>query len=132
MISGIRYRLNYSGIEMNSSEKGVEVTVTLSRGEERFSATAGGSKLPFSRMRCIAKATLDAVKKCTNDKTFFELASTELVRSNGRAIVMTQVYCIPELTPLIGCAYAEPDSDAAVVQSVMDAINRKLEIYTGV
>jgi hypothetical protein len=115
---------------MHTSDKGVEVTVTLSRDEERFNGTAIGSKLPFSRMRCIAQATLDAVKKCTNDTCFFELASTELIRSNGRAIVLTQVYCIPELTPLIGCVYAEPDSDAAVVQSVMDAINRKLEIYT--
>jgi hypothetical protein len=130
MMAGVRYRLNYSGIQMHTSDKGVEVTVTLSRDEERFNGTAIGSKLPFSRMRCIAQATLDAVKKCTNDTCFFELASTELIRSNGRAIVLTQVYCIPELTPLIGCVYAEPDSDAAVVQSVMDAINRKLEIYT--
>jgi len=130
MMSGIRYRLNYSGIRMHSSEEGVEVTVTLSRDEERFSGTAIGSTLPFSRMRCIAQATLDAVKKCTNDTCFFELASTELIRSNGRAIIITQVYCIPELTPLIGCVYAEPDSDAAVVQSALDAINRKLEVYT--
>ncbi len=130
MLTDIRYRLNYSGIQMHSSDNGVEVTVTLSRDEERFSGTAIGSKLLFSRMRCIAQATLEAVKKCTNDTCFFELASTELIRSNGRAIVMTQIYCIPELTPLIGCVYAEPDTDAAVVQSVMDAINRKLEIYT--
>jgi len=130
MMSDISYRLNYSGIRMNSSEEGVEVTVTLSRDEDRFSGTAIGSTLPFSRMRCIAQATLDAVKKCTSDTYFFELASTELIRSNGRAIIVTQVYCIPELTPLIGCVYAETDSDAAVVQSVLDAINRKLEIYT--
>lgn len=130
IMSGMRFRLNYSGIQMHSSEKGVEVTVTLSKGEERFSGMAIGSTLPFSRMRCIAQATLDAVKKCTNETSFFELASTELIRSNGRAIIVSQVYCIPELTPLIGCVYAEPDVDAAVVQSVLDAINRKLEMYT--
>jgi hypothetical protein len=37
---------------------------------------------------------------------------------------------LPENTPLIGCVYAEPDQDAAVAQSVLDAINRKLEIFT--
>ena len=81
-------------------------------------------------MRCIAQATLDAVKACTGGASFFELASVEVIQSNGRAIVVSQVFCLPENTPLIGCVYAEPDQDAAVAQSVLDAINRKLEIYT--
>jgi len=81
-------------------------------------------------MRCIAQATLDAVKACTGGAAFFELASVELISSNARKIIVSQVFCLPENAPLIGCVYAEQDQDAAVAQSVLDAINRKLEIYT--
>ena len=75
-------------------------------------------------------AASEAVKVCTGGTSFFELANVELIHSNGRAIIVSQVYCLPENTPLIGCVYADPDHDAAVAQSVLDAINRKLEIYT--
>ena len=81
-------------------------------------------------MRCIAQATLDAVKACTGGTAVFELASTETVHSNGRAIVISQVFCLPEMTPLVGCVFADPDPDAAVAQSVLDAINRKLSLYS--
>ena len=130
LVTGMGFRLIYSGISMRSSGKEVEVSVILARDEERFTGTAVGSSIPFSRMRCIAQATLDAVKACTNGTSFFELASVEVIQSNARAIVVSQVFCLPENTPLIGCVYAEPDQDAAVAQSVLDAINRKLEIYT--
>ena len=130
LVTGMGFRLIYSGISMRSSGKEVEVSVVLARDEERFTGTAIGSSIPFSRMRCIAQATLDAVKACTGGASFFELASVEVIQSNGRAIVVSQVFCLPENTPLIGCVYAEPDQDAAVAQSVLDAINRKLEIYT--
>ncbi len=130
VISGMGFRLIYSGISMRSSGKEVEVSVVLAREEERFTGTSLGSAIPFSRMRCIAQATLDAVKACTGGTSFFELASVETIQSNARTIIVSQVYCLPENTPLIGCVYAEPDQDAAVAQSVLDAINRKLEIYT--
>ena len=130
LITGMGFRLIYSGISMRSSGKEVEVSVVLARDEERFTGTAIGSSIPFSRMRCIAQATLEAVKACTGGAAFFELANVEVIQSNARAIVVSQVYCLPENTPLIGCVYAEPDQDAAVAQSVLDAINRKLELYT--
>lgn len=130
VISGMGFRLIYSGISMRSSGKEVEVSVVLAREEERYTGTSLGSAIPFSRMRCIAQATLDAVKVCTGGSAFFELASVEMIQSNARSIIVSQVYCLPENTPLIGCVYAEPDQDAAVAQSVLDAINRKLEIYT--
>lgn len=130
MPGGPGSRLVYSGINMRSTGKDTEVTVLLERGEEQYTGAAVGSAIPFSRMRCIAQATLDAVKSCTGGSAFFELASTETVQSNGRAIVISQVYCLPELTPLVGCVFSEPDPDAAVSQSVLDAINRKLELYT--
>ncbi|MEA5047421.1 MAG: hypothetical protein VB034_02305 [Eubacteriales bacterium] len=129
MLTGGGVRLTYSGISMRTAGKEVEVSVALTRGEERYVGTAVGSAIPFSRMRCIAQATLDAVKNCTNGTAVFELASTETIHSNGRAIVISQVFCLPELTPLIGCVFTEPDPDAAVAQSVLDAINRKLAIY---
>ena len=121
---------NVAGINVRTSDKNVDVSVTLRRDTEEFTGTAHGGSFQFSRMRSIAQATLDAVKACTGGTSFFELASTELVRSNGRSIVLTQVYDMTDATPLIGSAYADPDGDAAVVQSVLDAINRKLEIYT--
>ena len=130
VISGICFRLMYAGFSMRSTGKEVEVSVTLTRDEERFTGTSIGSAVLFSRMRCIAQATLDAVKYCTGGVAVFELASVELIHSNGRPIVISQVYCLPENTQLIGCVYADPDRDAAVAQSVLDAINRKLEVYS--
>lgn len=127
---GLRFRLAYAGIDIHKSAGEIEIDVSLSENGSAFSGRASGSSLPFYRMRCIAKATLDAVKKATGGTQFFELDATELVRSNGRSIVLTQVYDMTDATPLIGSAYADPDGDAAVVQSVLDAINRKLEIYT--
>lgn len=130
MIPGMNFRLTFSGISMRTSGKEVEVSVALARGEDRYIGTAVGSAIPFSRMRCIAQATLDAVKNCTGGATIFEFASTETVHSNGKAIVISQVYCLPEMTPLVGCVFADPDPDAAVAQSVLDAINRKLALYS--
>jgi len=88
LITGMGFRLIYSGISMHSSGKEVEVSVVLARDEERFTGTAVGSSIPFSRMRCIAQATLDAVKACTNGSSFFELASVEVIQSNSRSIVV--------------------------------------------
>ncbi len=130
VISGICFRLMYSGINMRTSGKDIEVSVELTTEDEHFTGTATGSAAPFSRMRCIAQATLDAIKKCTGETSIFELANVELVHSNGRSIVISQVFCLPENTLLIGCVFADPDRDAAVAQSVLDAINRKLEVYT--
>ncbi len=130
VISGICYRLTYSGISLRSSGKELEVTVFLSREDERFSGTVVGSSIPLSRLRCVAQATLDAVKHCTGETAFFELGGVEMIHSNGHAIIISQVTCLPENMPLIGCVYADTDRDAAVAQSVLDAINRKLEIYT--
>lgn len=130
MISGMHFRLAYSGIDMHTTAGEIEVSVTLTQSGEEFTGKATGSSLPFSRMRCIAVATLEAIRACTGGTPFFELASTELIRSNGRQIVLTQVYCTTDAQPLLGSVYAEPDADAAVAQSVLDAINRKLEIYT--
>ncbi len=130
MLACANYRLNYSGISMHTTGKNVEVSVALTRDAERFVGTAIGSAAPFSRMRCIAQATLDAVKTCTGGTAVFELASTETIHSNGHAIVIAQVFCLPEMTPLVGCVFADPDPDAAVAQSVLDAINRKLSLYS--
>ncbi len=130
MIAASNFRLTYSGISMKTNGKEVEVSVALTRDTEKYVGTAVGSAMPFSRMRCIAQATLDAVKTCTGGNAVFELASAETIHSNGRAIVISQVYCLPEFTPLIGCVFTEPDPDAAVAQSVLDAINRKLALYS--
>ncbi len=130
MMTGLNFRLTYTGVSVLSASGKVESSVTLTKDNEQFVGNAIGSVLPFSRMRSIALATLDAVKACTGGTSFFELAGIELVRSCGRPIIITQVYCIPDCAPLIGCVFGEPDADAAVAQSVLDAINRKLEFYT--
>lgn len=130
VLESAHVRLNYAGINMHTNGKEIEVSVSLSRDSEEFVGTAVGSAAPFSRMRCIAQATLDAVRTCTGGTSIFELASVETIRSNGHAIVISQVFCLPEMTPLVGCVFADPDPDAAVAQSVLDAINRKLSLYS--
>lgn len=130
MLASANYRLMFSGISMRTTGKEVEVSVALTRDAEQFVGTAVGCAVPFSRIRCIAQATLEAVKACTGGTAVFELASTETIHSNGRAIVISQVFCLPEMTPLVGCVFVEPDPDAAVAQSVLDAINRKLSLYS--
>ncbi len=123
-------RLTYAGFELHTLLNEFEVTVTLSRGGVQYAGKSSGSTLPFARKRAIALATLDAVKAYTGGTSFFELGSIDLLHSGGRQILITQVYCVEDCKPLIGCVYADQDADAAVAQSVLDAINRKLEIYT--
>ena len=130
LFAGMSCRLAYDGIDVHATSVAVEVTVALSKDGVKHAGTASGSMLQFSRLRCIAQATLEAVKSCTGGTSFFEFANAEIVRLGGRPIVVTQIYCIPDATPLIGCVCAEPNADAAVAQSVLDAINRKLELFT--
>jgi hypothetical protein len=103
----------------------------FSRGEDRFVGTAVGSAIPFfQNERCIAQATLDAVKRCNGSARILSWRIRKTVHPTAGLSLFRRLYCLPELTPLVGCVFTEPDPDAAVAQSVLDAINRKLAIYS--
>jgi len=119
-------RLVYDGVSVHATPSAVEVTVTLRRNGECYTGGANGTALQFSRLRCVAQATLEAVEACLGGTPQFELAHAEIIRLGERLIAVAQIYSVADAVPLVGCVFAEANADAAVVKSVLDAVNRKI------
>lgn len=121
-------RLAFFGMEVHTRGRQLEAGVTLAGVGQCFTGRAGGSILPPSRRQCIAQATLEAVHAFAGEAARYELGAVDCAQLSGRGITVAQVLSLPGGKALLGSAYTDPDADAAVVRSVLDAVNRQLSL----
>lgn len=123
------FRLVLDGVTTRTNGKELHVTVILSKGDCKLQGEATGANTAFSRRRTVALACLTAISQCTS--TPFELAGVEAVTLFGESIFVCQVYSPIFDKSFVGSAVAEQDTDVAVVQCVLAALNRRIAILPG-
>ena len=119
-------RLAFFGMEVHTQGRALEAGVTLAGFGQCRTGRARGSTLPFSRRQCIAQATLEAGHAFTGEAARYELRAVDCAELSGKGVTVAQVLSLTGGKDLLGSAYTQPDADAAVVRSVLDAVNRQL------
>ncbi len=126
MMERLDSRLVFTGVQIRVEGVNVVATVMLKRGGREVEGSASGTNLQYTRRRCVAMATLDAITKCT--QLIFELAGVESVPLFGSEVVVSQVFSPADGRCLVGSSVSEADQDVAVVQSVLGAVNRRVAL----
>ena len=62
----------------------------------------------------------------TGEAARYELRAVDCAELSGKGVTVAQVLSLTGGKDLLGSAYTQPDADAAVVRSVLDAVNRQL------
>ncbi len=123
------FRLVLDGVATRTSNKELQVTVTLKKGGQMLRGESTGANTLFSRRRTVALACLAAISQCTS--TLFELAGIETVSLFGENIFVCQVYSPTFDKRYVGSAVAGQDADVAIVQCVLSALNRCIAVLPG-
>ncbi|MGI5878030.1 MAG: hypothetical protein ACOX7W_05420 [Christensenellales bacterium] len=120
--------------ELNITYRGSEAmtaSVTLICGEESYTGAATTRHLTLMRGQAIAEATVDAIQKITGSRslmTVAEVKETQIYKQ--RAIMVAVLFSYGSQSELLlGSALVRADENQAVVNAVLDALNRKLSVY---
>lgn len=120
-------RLRYDGMTASTHGTRLDVTVSLSCGEEVRTGSSSCSTSAVSRVRGVAQATLNAIGGFTGSPEQFELMATDFTAAMGQKVLLAVVHSPSEGRHFLGSAFAAPDPDSAAVHAVLDALNRRLE-----
>ncbi len=121
-------RFRFIGIETRIFNGRGEITVTLSRdGEHKEGKSSYIGKHIYSRLRCVALATMDAISLHIGGefKDRFELILAETAEIGGNMAAIACI-CDDRGRQLLGNAFITEDSDNAMVRAVLNALNRHL------
>jgi hypothetical protein len=119
-------RVSFEGVSMHQGPRDCEVEISLSAGPVQGIGRASGPNTPFHVRRLVAQATLDAVANLAEGDPGFSLGELEEKELGGRKVFLV---CVNRThgrqeTRLIGCAEIGYDSTQAVINAVLDAVNR--------
>lgn len=121
-----RFQIERIGSSVGGGE--LQITLTISLGEEVFTATATGPNTRQFRLRLVAEATLKAVEQYLRSKNKFVAADVQRVRMAGQEIIVVIIsLCFgsgEEILP--GSALNKGDEMEATVKATLDTINRRL------
>lgn len=127
-------RIYPQAVQVNNTGSEVEVKVELISDEGGvYVGVASGAQSAANRLRLVAMATLFAVEEYLGDICSFvldDVVSFEISRFTGVLAGITLVTPQGE-EGLIGSALVKRDVSEAVVKAVLNAINRRLLLITG-
>lgn len=128
-------RIYPQAVQVNNTGSGVEVKVELLSDEGGvYVGVASGAQSAANRLRLVAMATLFAVEEYLGDICSFvldDVVSFDISRFTGVLAGITLVTTQGE-EGLVGSALVKRDLSEAVVKAVLNAINRRLLLITGV
>ncbi len=128
LLRSLRNRLRIADVELTVNGTKAEAIVHLQRGSETFTGqVAGQGSLP-NQLRLIASATVRAVEQACNmaDQIAVEDINPNVMVA-GRQIVVAVVNMLSQYGEdvLTGSALVRNDLNRAVVNAVLDALNRR-------
>lgn len=128
LLRSLRNRLRVADVELNINGTKAEATVHLQRGSETFTGQAAGQGSQSNQLRLIAGATVRAVEQAYNmpDQIAVEDINPSVMVA-GRQIVVAVVNMLSQYGEdvLTGSALVRNDLNRAVVNAVLDALNRR-------
>lgn len=106
----------------------ITITITISMGEEMFTASVLGPNTRQYRLRLVAGATLNAVEQFLGVTSKFVTADVQKTVLAGQEIIIVVVsLCLePEEEILTGAALNRGDEMEAAARATLDAVNRRL------
>lgn len=128
LLRSVRNRLRVADVELAVNGTKAEATVHLQRGSETFTGQAAGQGSQSNQLRLIATATVRAVEQACRmtDQIAVEEINPNVVVA-GRQIVVAVVNMLSQYGEdvLTGSALVRNDVNRAVVNAVLDALNRR-------
>jgi len=128
LLRSLRNRLRIADVELTVNGTKAEATVHLQRGSETFIGQAAGQGSQSNQLRLIANATVRAVEQACNmmDQIAVEDINPHVMVA-GRQIVVAVVNMLSQYGEdiLTGSALVRNDLNRAVVNAVLDALNRR-------
>lgn len=125
-------RLVCKEVSTATSRDQTRIEITLSYRDELFCGQATGSSNPHSRHRLVCQAVLDAVHRFINDEAAFSLVDIRLVDMSGHTVALVSVAMRQSRREelLLGAAYDDDDVSMAITKATLDAINRRLTLFS--
>lgn len=131
MLNSIQNRLRVSDVVLSVNGTKAEATVYLQRGSEVFTGQASGQGSQMNQLRLIATATVRAIEQACKitDQIAVEDISPNVMLA-GRQVVATVINVLSQQGEdvLTGSALVRNDLNRAVVNAVLDALNRRTAV----
>jgi hypothetical protein len=128
LLRSLRNRLRVADVEITVNGTKAEASVHLQRGSETFTGQAAGQGSQSNQLRLIATATVRAVEQACqmSDQIAVEDINPNVVVA-GRQVVVVVVNMLSQYGEdvLAGSALVHHDLNRAVVNAVLDALNRR-------
>lgn len=128
LMRALRNRLRVVDVELTVNGTRAEAIVHLQRGTETFTGQASGQGSQANQLRLIANATVRAVEQACNmaDQIAVEDINPHVTVA-GRQIVVAVVNMLSQYGEdvLTGSSLVRNDVNRAVVNAVLDALNRR-------
>jgi outer membrane lipopolysaccharide assembly protein LptE/RlpB len=128
LLRSLRNRLRVADVEITVNGTKAEASVHLQRGSETFTGQAAGQGSQSNQLRLIATATVRAVEQACqmSDQIAVEDINPNVVVA-GRQVVVVVVNMLSQYGEdvLAGSALVRHDLNRAVVNAVLDALNRR-------
>ncbi|MDW8291347.1 MAG: hypothetical protein RMM06_11550 [Armatimonadota bacterium] len=128
LLRSLQNRLRVADVELTVNGTKAEAIVHLQRGTETFTGQASGQGSQSNQLRLIANATVRAVEQACNltDQIAIEDINPNVTVA-GRQIVVAVVNLLSQHGEdvLTGSALIRNDLNRAVVNAVLDALNRR-------
>lgn len=123
-------RLTIQSVEYATSRHEAKARVVLEFNGSSFEGVAQGVQTANQCHRMVAQATLDAVELFLEKTRRFVIEEVKTVSMASREVVVSGVSLIHNNTEklLIGKCIVERDIHSAVTKSILDAVNRTIQI----
>lgn len=128
LLRSVRNRLRVADVELTINGTKAEATVHLQRGSETFTGQAAGQGSQSNQLRLIANATVRAVEQAcrmTDQIAVEDINPNVMVAGRQIAIAVVNMLSQYGEDVLTGSALVRNDVNRAVVNAVLDALNRR-------
>ena len=129
---GLTPRITCGGVGVMASDMVVRAEVHLRAGEVEARGKREGPNHAESDLQLVARATLDAVSELLVDPVLLHLNEVRVENLGGQTAVITAVDLVEGRISetLFGACSTRHNRQQAVVHSVLDAMNRRLSLYS--
>ncbi len=129
---GLTPRIVCSGVGVMASDMVVRAEVQLMVGEVEARGTREGPNHAEADVQLVARATLDAVAELLVEPVLLHLNEIRITDLGGQSVISTAVDLVEGRLSdtLFGTCSTRHNRQQAVVHSVLDALNRRLSMYS--
>ncbi|NLU35408.1 MAG: hypothetical protein GXX01_00045 [Clostridiales bacterium] len=125
-------RLAIESIQIYSKSGKIEACILLKKDEQLYEGIAVGGNSSKARMRVISEAVLRAIHRYLKQDFIFILSDVIRVNLTDQEVIVVSITHLTDKGEeyLSGSAFIKNDEDEAVVKATLNALNRRLTVYS--